>query len=316
GASSNAIQPLGYSSEQSIFSASVAQAYGRVLKGPPPVVYVPHWNAWGTAFGGVSFSDGNAATGTNQLQASTYGFAAGIDYHLSADTIFGFALGGGGTNWQLASIGGTGRSAALQTGVYAITRNGPLYGAAAFGFGNNWFTTNRAALGDQLQANFGGQSYGGRVEGGYHIAALPFGFTPYGALQAQDFETPNYNETDLTGGGFGLSYASMSATDVRTELGARFEEITALGGMPLVLHGRLAWAHDFVSNPSLNAAFQALPGTNFTVYGAPIPHDSALTSVGAEMRLAPNWSVLAKFDGEFAGTAQTYAGTGTLKYTW
>jgi hypothetical protein len=28
------------------------------------------------------------------------------------------------------------------------------------------------------------------------------------------------------------------------------------------------------------------------------------------------WSVLAKFDGEFAGHSQTYTGTGQLKYSW
>ena len=31
------------------------------------------------------------------------------------------------------------------------------------------------------------------------------GITPYAAIQAQDFHTPSYSETDLTGGGFGLS---------------------------------------------------------------------------------------------------------------
>ena len=40
-----------------------------------------------------------------------------------------------------------------------------------------------------------------------------FGVTPYAGLQAQDFHTPAYSETDLTGGGFGLSYAAMNATD-------------------------------------------------------------------------------------------------------
>jgi uncharacterized protein with beta-barrel porin domain len=50
---------------------------------------------------------------------------------------------------------------------------------------------------------------------------------------------------------------------------------------PLVLYGRAAWGHDFVNNPSLGAVFQALPGGSFTVNGAPIPHDSALTSAGA-----------------------------------
>ncbi len=34
------------------------------------------------------------------------------------------------------------------------------------------------------------------------------------------------------------------------------------------LFTRTAWAHDFISTPSLDAVFQALPGANFTVYGA------------------------------------------------
>jgi uncharacterized protein with beta-barrel porin domain len=53
-----------------------------------------------------------------------------------------------------------------------------------------------------------------------------------------------------------------------------------------------------------------------TVDGAPLPHDSALTSAGAELFLTTNWSVIGKFDGEFALRSQTYAGTGTLRYTW
>jgi len=48
---------------------------------------------------------------------------------------------------------------------------------------------------------------------------------------------------------------------------------------------------------------------------APIPHDSALTSVGAQLFFTPSWSFLAKFDGEFADGVQSYAGSGTLRYT-
>ena len=32
--------------------------------------------------------------------------------------------------------------------------------------------------------------------------------------------------------------------------------------------------------------------------------------------LHADWSLTAKFDGEFAAGSQTYAGTGTLRYTW
>jgi uncharacterized protein with beta-barrel porin domain len=118
------------------------------------------------------------------------------------------------------------------------------------------------------------------------------------------------------GGGFGLSYNAMSATDVCTEIGSRFEDATSLDNMPLVSRGKLAWAHDFVDNPTLSAAFESLPGTGFIVNGAPIPHNSALVSGGAELFLAPHLSIQAKFDGEFAGNGQTYGGTGTIKYTW
>ena len=197
-----------------------------------------------------------------------------MDYHFTPDTAAGFALAGGGTNWGLANNLGGGRSDAVQAGIYGITRAGPAYLGGALAFANHWFTTNRVALGDQLTASFVGQSYGARVEGGYRYAPLPMlGVTPYAAIQAQDFSTPRYSENDLSGGGLGLTFASMNATDVRSELGARLDSPTAIGRMPLVLRARLAWAHDFVNNPALAAAFQVLPGSNFIVNGAPIPHE-------------------------------------------
>lgn len=192
------------------------------------------------------------------------------------------------------------------------------YLAGALAFTNHWFATNRSALGGQLSANFDGQSYGARLESGYRFAVLPrFGVTPYAALQAQDFRTPSYSESDATGSGFALTYAAMNATDVRSEIGARFDNPTVIGGkLPLILRARFAWAHDFVTSPALSAAFETVPGGSFTVNGAPIAQNSALTSAGAELFLTSNLSVLAKFDGEFANGSQTYAGSGTLRYSW
>jgi outer membrane autotransporter protein len=142
------------------------------------------------------------------------------------------------------------------------------------------------------------------------------GVTPYAAIQWQNFHTPSYSETDFTGGGFALSYNAMNGTDTRSELGTRFEDLTAFADMPLVLRAKIAWAHDWVSDPALNATFELLPGTGFTVFGAPIPHDSALTSAGAQLFFTPSFSLLAKFDGEFASGSRIYAGSGTLRYTW
>jgi len=84
----------------------------------------------------------------------------------------------------------------------------------------------------------------------------------------------------------------------------------------LILRSRLAWAHDWITDPSLAPVFQVLPGASFIVNGAAPAENSALVSAGAELRLANGVSLLAKFDGDFANRSQTYAGTGTLRYRW
>jgi uncharacterized protein with beta-barrel porin domain len=291
-----------------------------VLKAPPKQSFDQRWSAWGSSFGGSSTTNGNAVVGSNNVTARDYGFAGGMDYHFSPNTLAGFALAGSGTSWGLAQGLGGGRSDAFQVGIYGKSDFGPAYVAAALAFTNNWFTTNRLALGDQLTAKFRGESFGGRLESGYRLVvpstAGRFEIAPYAAVQAQSFHTPSYSETDLNGGGLGLSYNAMNATDIRSELGARFADMTAVNGMPLILRAKLAWAHDWVDNPALNAVFQTLPGASFVVNGAPIPADSALASIGAELHVTTRWSVLAKFDGEFAKSSQTYAGTGTLRYSW
>ncbi len=314
-------EALGFApDQQKSLPPNIALAYADALKAPPSLAQ--RWTAWGAGFGGSATANGDPAVGSNNVTTSTYGYAAGMDYHYSPDTVLGFALAGGGTNWNLTQGLGTGRSDAVQAGLYGVTHAGPAYVAAALAFANNWFTTNRTAFaGDQLTANFQGQSYGARLEGGGYRFAMPYsrgaaGITPYAAIQAQDFHTPSYSETDLTGGGFGLSYSAMSGTDTRSELGSRFDTLTAWGTMPVQLRAKVAWAHDWVSNPALGASFESLPGTGFTVNGAPIPHNSALASAGAQLWFTPNWSFIAKFDGEFAQSAQTYAGSGTLRYSW
>jgi autotransporter-associated beta strand protein len=283
-----------------------------------PAAIEQRWSVWGAGFGGSNTTDGDPAIGSHDVTASDYGYAAGVDYHISPDTVGGVALAGGGTNWGLAEGLGAGRSNAFQAGVYGATRSGPAYVAAAFAFANHWMNTNRNGFGgDQLDASFNGQNYAGRLEAGYRYAFVPtMGITPYSALQAQSFHTPNYGETDLNNGGFGLSYNAMTATDTRSELGARFDDMTMVNGMQLSLRARAAWAHDWVSNPSADAFFQALPGATFLVYGARPPKNSALASAGAELHITRNWSLSVNFDGEFASGSKTYAATGAMRYTW
>jgi uncharacterized protein with beta-barrel porin domain len=301
----------------------VALAYRKALKQNSSTQAAPQnfdqrWTAWGAGFGGAANYNGNAVVGSNNLSAADFGFAGGMDYHAAPDLKLGFALAGGGTHWSLAQNLGAGRSDVFEIAGYGIKHCGPLYFTVMAAFGNSWFTTNRtAAFGDQLRATFNGQDYALRGETGYRFAVLPTaGLTPYAAVQSQWFLTPGYSEADLSGGGFGLTYAAQNANDTRSELGARADDLTMLGSLPLILRARLAWAHDWVSGAALTPTFAALPGASFTVNGAAVPQNSALASAGGQLFLTTNWSFEAKFDGEFASSAQTYAGTGTLKYSW
>ena len=89
-------------------------------------------------------------------------------------------------------------------------------------------------------------------------------------MQAQSFRTPAYSEGSLFGGGFALSYNGRTATDVRSELGARFDramlvwpDTLSLSVAGSVLGRWIIW----VSDPTLAAVFQALPGASFVVNG-------------------------------------------------
>jgi fibronectin-binding autotransporter adhesin len=311
---------IAFAPEREPLPDDIALAYAKLLKAPvKPASFEQRWSVWGAGYGGSNRTSGDpAVVGSHDLAARTAGGTAGLDYHLSRDSVVGFALAGGGTDWSLAQGLGGGKSDAFQAGVYGATRWGPAYLAAAFAYTNHWMSTDRFAFaGDHLTASFNAQSFGGRVEGGYRFATVYAGVTPYAAIQAQSFHTPSYNETDLTGGGFALAFSSRSVTDTRSELGARFDRLLLLNpSAALTMRARVAWAHDWVSDPSLAPIFQTLPGASFIVNGATPAKNSALTSAGAELRFANGVTLLAKFDGEFASHSSTYAGTGIVRYAW
>ena len=80
----------------------------------------------------------------------------------------------------------------------------------------------------------------------------------------------------INNGGFALAFNGRDATDTRSELGARFDRVLAVySNAVLALRGRVAWAHDWVSDPTLTPLFQSLPGASFIVNGA---------TPGAELR--------------------------------
>jgi uncharacterized protein with beta-barrel porin domain len=314
--------PIGYAAEKKLPPA-VAAANAMVTKAPP-IVYSPRWDVWGAAFGGSNNTRGDGAAGTSDSTTRVGGIAAGADYRYAPDSLIGFSLAGGHINWQLANAGlGGGASDAFMAGVYGRHTFGAGYVSGAVTFTNYWMRTDRVpvpGLADLLHADFNAESWGGRLEGGYRVPGnfANIQWTPYGAIQGQSFHTPGYGEVAVAGANtFALNVAGRTATAFRGEVGLRTDKIIAIeNGAKLNLFGKVAYAHDEVSDPSMSINFIALGGAPFTVFGAEPARDLALLSGGAEWRLANGVSFLAKVDGELGSRSQTYSGTGRIRYTW
>jgi len=299
-----------------------ADAYAMFTKAPPAAPFEPRWSVWAAGFGGSQTTDGNAAIGSNAATSRIYGTAAGADYLISPNTVAGFALAGGATNFSVAGSG-TGRSDLFQAGAFVRHNAGPAYLSAALAYGWQDITTNRTvtiAGIDQLQARFNANAYSGRAEGGYRFVtpwAGGVGITPYAAAQFTTFDLPAYAERVLSGGGaFALAYGARSVTDTRSELGIRTDKSLAVQNAILTLRGRLAWAHDFNPDRSIGATFQALPGASFVVNGAAQASNAALTTASAELKWTNGWSAAATFEGEFSDVTRSYAGKGVVRYNW
>jgi len=84
----------------------------------------------------------------------------------------------------------------------------------------------------------------------------------------------------------------------------------------LTLRGRAAWAHDFNTDRSIAATFQALPGASFVVNGAAQARNAALATASAEMKWMNGWAVAATFEGEFSDVTRSYSGKGVVHYAW
>ncbi len=321
--------PTGYAEESLAYAGrgrtgSERDAYAAMYtKAALMAPFEQRWSVWAAGYGGSQKTNGDPAVlGSNDTRSSIYGTAVGADYRFSPDTIAGFALAGGGTNFSVNTLG-SGRSDLFQAGAFVRHNEGPAYITAALAYGWQDITTNRtvtvAGL-DQLRAEFNANAWSGRVESGYRFVAPVIGgvgVTPYAAGQFTSFDLPSYMEQAVVGSNqFALVYNSKSVTDTRSELGVRTDKSFAAQNGIFTLRGRLAWAHDFDPDRSLLATFQTLPGASFVVNGAKQSADSALTSASAEWKWINGWSAAATFEGEFSNVTQSYAGKGVVRYAW
>ena len=275
-------------------------------------------SVWAAAYGTRGTTEGDVSVGSSDRFASAFGVAAGYDYRGAPDMKTGVSFGVGRTNYHTTDGLGGGSSDMLQVAVYGKKDFGAAYLAAALAYAYNSVSTNRsapiAAPGTTFAASFNAHDFAARVEAGIHYGWI----TPYAAASAQAFYAPGYRETSTpSGSAFALAYDDSTTYSARTELGARLARSIALhNGKTLDLRGRVAWAHDFSSAPSVVASFQGLPGAPFTVTGAAQARDSVLVSAGADIIFINGFAIGSSFDGAFSDGSQSYGGRAHVRYTW
>ncbi len=141
--------------------------------------------------------------------------------------------------------------------------------------------------------------------------------TPDAAGHLTGFWQPDYAGQLVAGvNTFALAYSDRNVTASRNELGLRGDTSFAAADAVVTLRGRAAWAHNYNTRRSVDAIFQALPVSNFTVFGASPARDSALVSAGVEAKWLNGISVAANFEGEFSSRTDGYAGKGVVRYQW
>ncbi len=275
---------------------------------------------WASAYGGYASQSGSAANlGSATATTGGGGIASGIDFRFGTDTVIGFALGGGGTSWNVSEGIGGGNSEIVQGGIYGSHSFGSAYISGALAFAYDFMHTNRTVTSPgvaNLTASFSAPGATGRLEGGYNFDFTQFQITPYVAGEFSALRTPAYTENGNPA--FALAYAAETQTNERAEFGVWASKPVALtnSNATLWLRGRVGYAHDWFSNDNFTSNFADLPTQSFTMTGITPPANIGLASLVAEVKYPSGISLSGRFDMELASSYYSLAGTGTFRYAW
>ncbi|TCR65372.1 autotransporter-associated beta strand repeat-containing protein [Bosea sp. BK604] len=295
---------------------------GSVTKGHdvPVVLNPPRYSVWGAAFGSVGRTDGDVRAGSARRDLDDAHLAVGADVRLAPGTVAGFAVAGGSARTSLAGGLGKADAEAFQAGLYGMTRLGPINLAAALGYARLENDVNRSApaLGSALSSSYVTTAWSGRFQASAAVASWNgLTLSPLAALQAIQVRSPGVAEASWSGASAGaLSLARRNEVTSRSELGLQLDVQAMLGATPVSGYVRASWAHYFQRDADLSASLIGLPGASFAVQGAKPARNAALITTGFDVRLTPNVTLGARFDGELSGTTNRYGGSAQLKVSF
>jgi autotransporter-associated beta strand protein len=275
-------------------------------------------NIWATAFKGASIFSADQDTGAHKFKSSIVGISGGADFQVSQQIRLGGSLSIGSSDFHLADDLGAGTATAVQAAAYGLVHfNARLYGAFAGAVALDTIATNRALTvsgADDLTASVKAKIVSGRYESGLNLGWA----TPYIAVQDELTALPAYSENASSGADtFALAYDSRTANDASLELGLRQSgDIITTKNWTLRMVNRFAWSYSMSGGSAAQAAFEALPSSSFSVYGANTGRNTALFSFGAELESKRGFNVNLRLDSGISANSQTYNGMAGIAFNW
>lgn len=275
--------------------------------------------AWLALLAGTNVVAGDATVeGAQKFSSSAVGFAGGGDWQLSPSIVLGGALSLGSTHFHIGNGLGQGKATAYQFGVYGLVQYTPrIYGAFMGAIGEDSITTARsvsATENDTLSGSLTSQVYDLRYETGINLRWI----TPYVGIEDRLLDAPAYTETGSSGANsFALSYASRSVNTPDVELGFRnAADLPVARNWVLHLTDKFAFEHTANNSFDVQAAYAALPGSDFTTFGAQPGENLVRASLGAEFKSRYGLTAGLTFDETVSSRSQSYNGVFSLGYGW
>jgi uncharacterized protein with beta-barrel porin domain len=316
--------------------AALAYAQGSTAF-PNPIAFRPQgepvqrWHGWFSGFGAGAKLAGDANVGSLSETDVLGGGAAGLDYQVLPNWIVGIAGGGSEGLFSVPSLSTSGSVVGGHGGVYTFASSGASYVQASATYSGFANTTHRqiagfgALAGENETGRFGSEEVRGHVEVGYTFDMTSkisgaYAVTPFVGLSAARLHTGGFTEQANGSGAPGMFSLAVSDQDLWSVpffIGTHLDQSFILDNQMVVKPSiTLAYVHEFSPQRPLQASLVSLPAASFVVDGAGAAPDAAQVKLGAELAVSHSMSLFARFQGEFAQIASTYAGTVGMTAHW
>ena len=298
-------------------TAALPQKVNAAMGGSAPITI------WGGLYG-VWDNTKDTISGPG-YRASNTGLIAGVDTGIDRNTTIGLAFnytnnGGVHFNDYGKAVGNRAEYDGFQIGAYGrynADENYYLQALISYGSYNDKtlrFISLPAPFGSGVAlGKFTSDVFAVYGEGGMNV--YPGGsinITPYLAFGYTNASSGAYTETGIPGANLAVSDAS--STSLSSFLGVKLDMTGMVGDEALTPTLKLAWRHNFDSNVwTVNAAFDGLAGSGFSVNGRDLSKDSLAIGAGLGYAIDGNVSAMLNYEGDLSSDRVTQSVMGRIK---